>query len=68
MKNTTYKTEQETLKNEYLKLLASEVWQYDEKMISFISKEIASIIKTTEGYLISIEKPRMKKTFALVTL
>lgn len=61
MKNIN--NEQATLKQEYMTVIASEVWGNDEGMLKHISKGIARIIKTEKGYLIPVEKPSIKTDF-----
>lgn len=61
MANT--KNEQAALKAEYLDIIAAEVWNNDKGMIDFISKKISQIIKTSNGYLIPLDKPDIETRF-----
>lgn len=60
---TNTKNEQTILKEEYLKIIAAEVWNNDKKMLDFISKKISQVIKTSKGYLIPLDKPEIETRF-----
>lgn len=56
------KNEQKAIMDEYIQIIAKEVWS-DEKMLDFIRKDTAYIIRTEKGYLIPIKKPTIEKSF-----
>lgn len=57
------KQEQNRLKEEYLQLLAAEVWTRDAEMIEYERKNISRIIKLENGDFLKIEKPRIETHF-----
>lgn len=54
--------EQAKLLAEYLELIRAQVWK-DEKMLDFIRKDTARIVKTENGDYLVIEKPRIETRF-----
>lgn len=54
---------QKELKIEYERILSTEVWHGDRGMVDFCLKEAAHIVELTNGDIIVIEKPRIKKDF-----
>ena len=60
---TNDKMKQNTLKDEYRKLLASDVWPTSQKMVDYCIKNAARIVELEGGGLVAIEKPRMQKHF-----
>ncbi len=60
---TNDKIKQSALKDEYGKLLASEVWTTSQKMVDYCIKNTARIVELEGGGLVAIEKPRIKNTF-----
>lgn len=55
--------EQEQLKSEYLQILAGSVWKNSPDMIEYEKKNLARVIRLSDGRLFGIEKPRIKKDF-----
>lgn len=49
--------------NEYLTEVNEKIWANDQKMQDYIKKECSDVYKTSGGYLILFEKPRIKKDF-----
>lgn len=60
---TSDKMKQSVLKDEYRKLLASDVWPTSQKMVDYCIKNAARIVELEGGGLVAIEKPRMQKHF-----
>ena len=56
------KENQTKLKQEYAALLP-DVWGKDKKMIDFCLKKADLLFKTSEGFIVEIEKPSIKKHF-----
>ena len=54
---------QKELKCEYERILASEVWPRDPRMVDFCLKKVAHIVELTDGSIVVIEKPSIKKDF-----
>ena len=54
---------QKELKAKYRYLLESDVWGSDKKMIDFCAKKTGWIVELTNGDIIALEKPTMKKDF-----
>lgn len=54
---------QKELKTAYAEILSSEVWKGDQKMVDFCVKEAAYIVELTNGDIVVIQKPRIKKNF-----
>ena len=54
---------QKELKAEYERILASEVWSKSPDMVEYCVKEAAHIVELTDGSIVVIEKPRIKKNF-----
>lgn len=54
---------QKELKAEYERILASEVWRNSPHMVEYCVKEAAHIVELTDGSIVVIEKPRIKKDF-----
>ena len=52
--------EQERLKSEYLQILAGSVWKNSPDMIEYEKKNLARVIRLSDGRLFGIEKPRIK--------
>lgn len=61
--NQKDKAEQATLKEEYLAILAQDVWPGSHKMIEFERKQIARIVRLECGGLIALNKPRIETDF-----
>ena len=59
----TLKMTQKELKKMYADILTSEVWHDDQHMVDFCVKEAAYIVELTNGDIVVIEKPRIKKDF-----
>lgn len=54
---------QKELKTEYERILSTEVWRGDQKMVDFCLKKAAHIVELTNGDIIALEKPTIKKDF-----
>lgn len=54
---------QKELKSAYAEILSSEVWKGDQKMVDFCVKKVAHIVELTNGDIVVIEKPSIKKDF-----
>lgn len=54
---------QKELKSEYERILASEVWPRSRHMVEYCMKEAAHIVELTDGSIVVIEKPSIKKDF-----
>lgn len=54
---------QKELKIEYERILSTEVWRKSPDMVEHCLKEAAHIVGLTDGSIIVIEKPRIKKDF-----
>lgn len=48
---------------EYLNEVNEKIWTNDKKMQDYVKKECSEVFKTSGGYLILFEKPRIKKDF-----
>lgn len=57
------KAAQAALKEEYLAILARDVWPNDTKMIEFERKQIARVVKLENGGMVALEKPRIETSF-----
>lgn len=54
---------QKELKQQYAEILAADVWHKDQKMIDYCVKKAALIVELTNGDIVAIEKPEIKKNF-----
>lgn len=54
---------QKELKAEYERILAREVWPRSPHMVEYCVKEAAHIVELTDGSIVVIEKPSIKKDF-----
>lgn len=54
---------QKELKKEYERILSTDVWPKRRDMVDYCVKEAAHIVELTNGDIIVIEKPRIKKDF-----
>ena len=54
---------QKELKAMYEEILINEVWHDDQQMVDFCLKQAAYIVELTNGDIVVIEKPRIKKDF-----
>ena len=54
---------QKELKSEYERILASEVWSRSPHMVEHCLKNAAHIVELTDGSIVVIEKPSIKKDF-----
>lgn len=54
---------QKELKIEYERILSTEVWRKSPDMVEHCLKEAAHIVELTDGSIIVIDKPRIKKDF-----
>lgn len=61
--NQTDKAEQAALKEEYLAILAQDVWPGNPKMIEYERKQIARIVRLECGGMIALNKPRIETNF-----
>lgn len=57
------KAAQAALKEEYLAILARDVWPNDPGMIAYCRKEIAYIVRLDGGGMVAIGKPRIETNF-----
>ena len=60
---TTTQQEQVVLKQEYLDILARDVWSNDPHMIDYCRKRIAFVVRLESGGLIEIDKPSIETNF-----
>lgn len=56
------KTQQE-LKEIYREILENEIWKNNKEMVDYSIKELAHIVELTNGDIITIDKPSIKKNF-----
>ena len=61
--NQTDKAEQAALKEEYLAILARDVWPKSPRMVEYDRKQIARIVRLECGGLIAINKPHIETDF-----
>lgn len=54
---------QKELKEKYMNIIKTEVWKGSESMQEFARKECNYIVELSNGNIICIEKPRIKKDF-----
>lgn len=54
---------QKELKIEYERILASEVWPKSRSMVEYCVKKVEHIVELTNGDIVVIEKPSIKKDF-----
>ena len=57
---------QKELKEKYMNIIKTEVWQNDEHMQEFARKECEYVVELSNGNIIDIDKPRIEKISALV--
>ena len=54
---------QKELKEKYMNIIKTEVWQNDEHMQEYARKECEYVVELSNGNIIDIEKPRIEKNF-----
>lgn len=54
---------QKELKEKYMKIIKTEVWQDSERMQEYARKQCDYVVELSNGKIIDIEKPRIKKDF-----
>ena len=54
---------QKELKEKYMNIIKTEVWQNSERMQEYARKECEYVVELSNGNIIDIEKPRIEKNF-----
>ena len=54
---------QKELKEKYMNIIKTEVWQDSERMQEYARKECEYVVELSNGNIIDIEKPRIEKNF-----
>ena len=54
---------QKELKEKYMNIIKTEVWQDSERMQEYARKQCDYVVELSNGKIIDIEKPRIKKDF-----
>lgn len=54
---------QKELKEKYMNIIKTEVWQNDEHMQEYARKECEYVVELSNGNIIDIDKPRIEKNF-----
>ena len=54
---------QKELKEKYMNIIKTEVWQNSERMQEYARKECEYVVELSNGNIIDIEKPRIEKKF-----
>ena len=54
---------QKELKEKYMNIIKTEVWQNNEHMQEYARKECEYVVELSNGNIIDIEKPRIEKNF-----
>ena len=54
---------QKELKEKYMNIIRTEVWQDSERMQEYARKKCEYVVELSNGNIIDIEKPRIKKDF-----
>ena len=60
--NMFSKAEQDKLREEFRDLMV-DVWGDDKHMVDYCTKEADVFIRTSQGYILSLERPRIKTNF-----